>query len=276
MRGNTTGADRSLTVAALTGQPRAAGAILAALTGRFHPSPFGAGLFVLAVLGGLAARNRSVGFLACWAGLMLAAWMGLTHMPGRFAAVVLVPGALLVGVGVEHAGRRMRGVLVVLAVLACAAGAWQLWRSLAGEEAWWAARSVDLRTLPGQTAAVRAANMLNDVVPADGLVWIVGDAAVFYVDRPMHYTVVFSRDPWLTFAGGGASPRACVEWLRSRGVTHVLFDWAEIRRLASTYGFADIATPEWVARLAKQGGLRPVELPGPGSARVLFVVPTAE
>jgi hypothetical protein len=88
---------------------------------------------------------------------------------------------------------------------------------------------------------------------------LVGDAAVYYVRAPLHYTVVFNRDPWIA-AAADLSPGEAVAWLRSRNVSHVVFSWAEIDRLRGTYGFPAIVTREWVGAL-QAAGLRRVQPP---------------
>jgi hypothetical protein len=112
---------------------------------------------------------------------------------------------------------------------------------------------VRLTDMLGMTGGLRDAHYLNQATPPGACVWIVGDAAVFYVTRRMHYTVVFSRDPWLEYAAGDADPAACVEWLRTRGITHVLFSWSEIERLRRTYGFNPVVSREWVGQLSGAG-----------------------
>jgi hypothetical protein len=97
------------------------------------------------------------------------------------------------------------------------------------------------------------ANPINaTLAQSAGLVWLVGEARAFYITCPVHYTVVFNRDPWLEFCAG-AEPGACVDWLRTRGATHVVLSWTEIERLRSSYGFSPLVTHQWAARLAAAG-----------------------
>jgi hypothetical protein len=103
---------------------------------------------------------------------------------------------------------------------------------------------------------VEQVNPVNQATPPNANVWLVGEARAFYVDRWVHYTVVFNRDPWIEYAQGGATPAECVAWLRSRNVTHVVFSWAEIGRLRQTYGFSEQVTPAWAEQLAAAGLVR--------------------
>lgn len=77
---------------------------------------------------------------------------------------------------------------------------------------------------------------------------------MFYAPPQCHYTVVFNRDPWLARCAD-SNPADCVDFLRREGVTHVYISWSEVNRLRGTYGFSDVVTPEWAARLT-DGGLK--------------------
>jgi hypothetical protein len=75
--------------------------------------------------------------------------------------------------------------------------------------------------------------------------------------RQFHYVTVFDRDPWVAFASSGVPPEQTVAWLSQRGWTHVVFNWDEIERLRSTYGFPAIVTASWVETLV-HAGLQPL------------------
>lgn len=108
------------------------------------------------------------------------------------------------------------------------------------------------------TEALLRGNPINMAVhDSSANLWLVGEARAFYVQPQPHYTVAFSRDPWLEFAAT-AGPEEGISWLRSRNVTHVVFSWPEIRRLRRTYGFSPLVTPAWVAKL-ERAGLRRIE-----------------
>lgn len=206
---------------------------------------------VLAVIGLVAARSRVAAFAGLWLLLVLVAWGALTHMPGRFLVVAIAPLALLT-VELAERLRRPAGVGAFTAA-ALASATWsgiELRREFVAHDT---RGEVRLADLVGQTELWRDGQELNRVTPSEAHLWLVGPAAVFYVDRALHYTVVFNRDPWLAQAAAGASAADCVEWLRTQEVTHVVFSWAEIRRLAATYGFDPRVTPEWVTELAAAG-----------------------
>lgn len=222
------------------------------LTGMFGLAIFGMGV-AGGVAGVLGVERRRAAFLAIWVMLILGVWMGLTHMPGRFAVPLVVPLALCVGGTTRLRPRVVAAAVGALGCLAAFDGGVNLVNALRMEEL---RRGVPFAEVVGATGALVEGHYVNRATPPDAYVWIVGDAAVYYVDRRQHYSVVFNRDPWIEFAQAHDDPRACLEWLRSRGVTHVVFSWAEIRRLAGTYGFSPQVRPEWVGRLVA-AGLRP-------------------
>jgi len=275
---------------------RAAGASTGAMEPVVRPSLFGPALFVLALLGALSGRGGGSApraFLMLWVMLILIGWGGLTHMPGRFAMPLIVPLALLStfalrndagdGAGAQTSrGERMRaarGMALALAFVGAGLNdVWLSYRLYTHARQWQARTDIPLRALIGRTDAFVAAHPLNAALPEGAYAWLIGDAAVFYVQRRVHYTVVFNRDPWLQFAESGAAPPECVEWLRARGVTHVAFAWGEIARLRRTYGFSATVTPAWVSQLA-DAGLHltgPAGPPGePAAVEVYAIAPPA-
>ena len=242
-----------------------------------HPSLFGQALFVLALAGIALGRTRRGVMLALWSGLIPLGWIGLTFITGRFAVPLIVPLALLAG---EAGGPRSRseasrsterprpGMWWTWPVLLVAlAGALINDVGLAGrlrehDQRWRRRTASPMRALIGRTDAFVSGHLLNRRLPTDAHAWLVGDAAVFYVERRIHYAVAFCRDPWLELTAGEADPQECLDWLRAENVSHVVFNWNEIERLRLTYGFAESVTPEWVTHLAR-AGLRRVELESP-------------
>lgn len=240
---------------------------------------FGPGLAVLALIGLIVGRSRPAVLLALWAALMLLAWATLTHMPGRFIVPVVVPLALLAGqVGprgpaggwVRWAGR----IAIGLAALAGVTNSVTLAGLYHRHDTLWGTGPVGLGALPGETRGLAAIHPVREVLPPAGRVWLVGEARAFYLPDHVHYTVVFSRDPWLEYARD-RSPAEAVAWLRTQDVTHVVFSWNEIERLRASYGFPALVTREWAARLA-DAGLRRITPPAdaaPGETEVYEVPP---
>jgi hypothetical protein len=224
---------------------------------------FGPGLFILALAGVVFAWSRATALLALWLVLIVLGWAGLTQMPGRFAVPIVIPLALLAGLGVEGLARSMpgRGVVIVLGCIALAGAALNgltLARQLYRHDRIWASYGVPLRMLIGGTEGFAQQQPLNHLPPATGRVWLVGEARAFYLPAAVHYTVAFSRDPWLELART-ASQAESVAWLRARQVAYVAFSWPEIDRLKGSYGFPSWVTRPWVAALVP-AGLRRVDL----------------
>jgi hypothetical protein len=231
-------------------------------------------LWLLGVAGLVLARNRVAAMLAIWTVLMVVVWGTMTHMPGRFALPVVIPLSLLVGLGLAALWARERAVaasavLLVLVVVAGVMNNVTLGRRWVAHERRWAGMGVPMRAVVGATKVMLEPEVspLNGLVPRDGLAWLVGDARAYYLTPPVRYTVVFNRDPWLAYARE-ATPAEAVTWLRTQKVSHVVFSWAEIDRLRSTYGFPEWVTRSWAERL-RAVGLRPVwvseDVPRPGT-----------
>jgi hypothetical protein len=69
---------------------------------------------------------------------------------------------------------------------------------------------------------------------------LVAEDRTYYFDRRVVYSAVFNDhpiEPALKLARDGQMERA-VEALRATGVTHVVVNWAELRRLATTYSYS--------------------------------------
>lgn len=224
----------------------------------FAHSRFGMMAIPLAIIGGILARkHRESWFLLAWCGLILFTWLALTHMPGRFVVILAAPLAWLAAIAVSIAPRA-RCLLVGFACLGAGIAAGRLTFDLNSHLLRFEKRTrISASIMPGQTTAFRDAHPLS-ALPADAYVWMIGDAAVFYVPRRCRYTVVFNRDPWLELCESTV-PAKCLDALRQAGVTHLYVSWSEVRRLRMTYGFAESVTPGWVEQLA-QAGLKRIDV----------------
>ncbi len=216
---------------------------------------FGLALPLCALVAALSANRRAALLCGLWCAALLVAWVALTHMPARFVVPLIAPLALL-------ACGQLRSAIATrlccgIALLGVGQHAWQVCTLVAREEARLARSAAQLSLIVGRSDALRDTHPLNLATPPDARIWLVGDAAVFYVARQMRYCVVFNRDPWLEFAKAESDAAAATAWLQRSGATHVHFSWREIERLRGTYGFPELVTPAWVARLV-EAGLRPV------------------
>ncbi|MBL8877751.1 MAG: hypothetical protein JNG88_01425 [Phycisphaerales bacterium] len=233
----------------------------------FANSRFGVMALLLALFGAAAAhKQRETWFLLVWIALILSTWLAVTHMPGRFVVVLAAPLAWL-STSIVRQSPRLKCVALGLACVGAGIAAARLAFDLNSHLLRFEKRTrVSAALMPGQTAAFRDAHALA-ALPADSYVWIIGDAAAFYVPRRCHYTVVFNRDPWLEscIAEGAMTG---IDKLRRQGVTHVYISWSEVARLRATYGFSEAVTPEWVASLV-HAGLRRVHAQNSASGELI-------
>ena len=94
---------------------------------------------------------------------------------------------------------------------------------------------------------------VNTVLPAKSHILMVGDAASFYWTRRTSYNTVFNVNPLAQQVSAGLSPRQIIDWLVSKGFTHVYVDFFEINRLAGTYGYPPQITPHLFVLLEQAG-----------------------
>jgi hypothetical protein len=98
---------------------------------------------------------------------------------------------------------------------------------------------------------------LDGELPPGAKPLLVGQAAVFHINRPVVYNTVFNEETIETIARG-RSPEQVREELRRLGVTHIYVDWFEIERYRSpgNYGFTPFVTLEIFDRLVDAGVLK--------------------
>ncbi len=213
-------------------------------------------VFGLIVLCSRPPTARLVAFWLTLAILMLVTWAASTQVAGRLAVAVVIPLSALVASLVARHQKTGTIAAFLVAVIGSAIlyGTWShADRDLRRRV------GVSLGELAGQSDLFVRNHPYNAVLPIDARLWLVGDAAVLYVQRRMRYFTAFNRDSWLEFSSN-VEPSASVMWLRERGITHVVFNWGEIERLRRTYGFSDRASREWEREL-ERAGLRPIAIP---------------
>ncbi|MFQ5491710.1 MAG: hypothetical protein ACE5GE_13410, partial [Phycisphaerae bacterium] len=192
---------------------------------------------------------------ACLA-MQVPVWLLATHLYARFAVPFLIP---LIGLsGVMPTTSRGRRVLVALLMVGTG---WNLA---------FTARLYAQHMLPGGTAlplegatgtfttgsmpGQQYLALVNQDLPPDARILLIGDARPFYIQRPVDYCVVFNRSPLTTALDDGASPAELVAWLGRRGYTHVVVHWGEIQRLRrSAYGFDARINRDLFGKLVEAG-----------------------
>ncbi len=236
-----------------------------------------------------AAAHASHLAAACMIVVGLAAWLLATHLVGRFAIVVLVPCAVLMGLALQTGitpGRRpgLHGFLCIIVAF----NLWMTWSLFSSPES--PLHAPDLAFIKmkafGQTQWMRDGDFpghghvphLNKLSADGHKTLVIADARRFYLDPGADYCVVFNNNPFAQ-AAADLPPADLLRWLRERQYTFVYVDWNEMRRLRnSRYGFWSSLTPVCFERLV-EAGLRPVEAfrwgPEAKSAySTLFAVPS--
>ncbi|MDY6914546.1 MAG: glycosyltransferase family 39 protein [Planctomycetota bacterium] len=180
-------------------------------------------------------------------GLQLAVWTALTHeMPARFIAPAMVPIALLAGGGLAKLARRRRGLLPAAAVLLAAV----VVNMLITFNIYSQNTSGPLNGVSGEQIA-RNAPIWKDAhqLPQGAKILLVGDAKAFYFPPGTLYATAFDTHPLAAIIDRGKTPGEIIDELRAMGVTHLWFDWPEIRRLATTYGYPSALSADLLLRL---------------------------
>ena len=219
---------------------------------------FGPVLLGLGVLGLLGRRlTRVDAALLLLLAAQLAVWLFATHLFARFAVVLLVPLCLLAGRSLGDAnGPAWRRTTVALLLVAGAAWNATFLVKLYRHEAPGMGLAEWLYT--GELAGAEAYGYVNEGLPADARVLLVGEARAFYYLGDVDYHVVFNRQPLAEQLATATRPAEVVEWLRAQGYTHVLVNWSEVHRLQCTYGLPAELSPAAFAAL-QQAGLENVQ-----------------
>jgi len=198
---------------------------------------FGPAIILIGLVGLLGRRRRRVDLLLLVILLIqLGAWLFMTHLFARFAVVWLIPLALLCGRAVVDAGGPARRSLIVLGLVT--GSAWNLGfaAQLHRDESRGGAPA---SLMYGGTArGFEYFRVVNEELPPDVKILLVGEARAFYFQREVDYCVTFNHNPFLAAVRSAATPEDVAHWVRTRQYSHLLVNWTEIGRLASTYGFS--------------------------------------
>ncbi|MCC6580907.1 MAG: hypothetical protein IT440_10740 [Phycisphaeraceae bacterium] len=203
--------------------------------------------------------------------IQLILWLTTTHLQSRFLIWTLLPGSLLLGLGMAELSRRLarlripvgHGLTFVLIVILTAASLKVFWQQTRQRMQPWEIidslpAASDLAQLKiGQTLA--GDHVVNHLPPGS-CVYLVADASgLLYIRKPMRYETAFDR----SFLGevirqAHDDPVAVTASLRQAGITHVWLHLSELRRLMATYGYDPRVTPENVMRIAAAAGWKSV------------------
>jgi hypothetical protein len=184
--------------------------------------------------------------LALWgfvAYLFLTWWL-LTHRVDRFWLPLLSPLAILAGLGADWTRQRFwKAWLTVLLGIAVIGNFFYMSTALAGLNEWTGDLVFLRRDLTSRLN--RPLATIDEQLPPDARILLVGQAAVFHVRHPIIYNVVFNHET-LELLAAGRTPQQFREELQRLGITHIFVDWQEIHRHRKLggYGFTDFVTPQ--------------------------------
>ena len=210
--------------------------------------------------------------LAAVAAMQLGVWAFFTRgMPRRFAVVVVVPMTLLAGyllarlAAVETNPFRKAaprpsygpwgmGLAVALLVAAAAVNllvCHGIYTQAGGIAADGRPQPPPaIHGWPGAEIARKAPPWdIAYELPEGSRLLLVGDAKAFYFPPGSDYATVFNAQPLDEMIRANLTASEMLARLREMKVTHLWFDWAEITRLAGTYGFPASLSGELVERL---------------------------
>ncbi|GJM24645.1 MAG: hypothetical protein DHS20C16_10600 [Phycisphaerae bacterium] len=218
---------------------------------------FGAVMLALAVVAWAKHRSRLDAALSLMLLVQIIAWMTVTHLYARFAIPMLVPLILLAARGAVSKCQSLTkpfAIVLLAGAFLNSFFAYQLYArhtEHAGQR--FNLEGATNAFTDGVLESERHVGYVNQEIPAEARVLLVGDARAFYLKRKCDYCVVFNRNPFAEVAESAPSPAVILDWLRDQGYTHVLVHYSEMRRLRGTYGFWDSITPSLFEQLAGVG-----------------------
>lgn len=206
----------------------------------------------------LARRNRRSILLAIGVVAALAAWTQF-HQLGRYLTAAIVLAAAGAGAAWEQllssiGGPIRRATTVLVAFLMLWSVQGGLSDSLFTRIACTFGRSDPQQLLERYVTYWAALPNVNEELPADARVLLVGEPRTFGIERDVVFEDAFRRPYLIESAEASASATEMAELLRSRGITHMLYNEQEAARIARMRAqpayFAD-ADPAAVVRLQR-------------------------
>ena len=205
--------------------------------------------------------RKAAGWLAVYVLLIFACWWLFTHRLDRFWLPLLVPLAVLAGLGWNWAsGGGWRAISRLMLLLGLASNWVFNTTALAGLNRWTDDLAVLRRDVPRIASPTLA--WLNEHLPRGSRVLLVGQAGVFHLEVDHLYNTVFD-DEILERLARDRSPQEFLEALHAQKITHILVDWAEIarHRKPGGYGFSAFVTPQRFKDWSLAGLLIPEPIP---------------
>ncbi len=222
---------------------------------------FGAILLAFALLSAVRSRRRLELAALTILGIQMAVWLLATHLYARFAVFMLIPILLLAGRGMITQRGLIGNCFVGLLLLGVSVNfLFSVQRYLQHFYPGGIANGrirIEGATrafTDGIAGAHKHVGYVNRKLPEGSRVLLVGDARPFYFEKPVDYCVVFNRNELAVVADTSPTIDGIVEYLQSKGYTHVLVNWSEIGRLRrSRYGFPDAISLVLFEQLSSAG-----------------------
>lgn len=219
------------------------------------------------------ADHRIAGALVVVLVIQTIVWLFASHLYARFAVVMMIPLSLLAGYFAARCATRYAHLFTAFLIAGAAWNTVFAVRLHRAEAPGGAPASLIYR---GQLPGYDFFRVVNEELPADAHILLVGEARPFYFRRALDYAVVFNRQPLAEAVRSAAGPEELMAWLRTRGYSHVLVHWLEVDRLRRTYGFPPEITEALFEQLEKAGLARVTDFANPahgGQYVTLYRVP---
>ncbi len=199
-------------------------------------------LLVLPVLTRILAttpdERRRGDALASFAWIAAASWVATTTATRYLSPALLLGLAVLAGVAMRGTRPIRIGALCLLLL----GGVWGTHRFLTQHDALFSSSSVALgRESPEQYLARRldhaeAAKFVREHTPPDARVLFIGETRPYYFSRDAVAPHPINEHPLAQWVTESSSPEALRDRLRAEGMTHVVLNIREFRRLHDKYG----------------------------------------
>lgn len=193
----------------------------------------------LSRLANLEARGRRLSDAA--ASFILVAGIGwvLTSTTARFFAPALVVSLAVLAGALLHLGRVSRALAIVALLTA---GVWGAWRFIEQHAAVFSSTNIALGRETAEDYLVRrldhfpAAIFVRKQLPAHARLLFIGETRPYYFDREAIAPSAYDRHPLHRWVVESSSPEALAARLTTEGVTHVVLNVREFKRLRDSYG----------------------------------------
>ncbi len=226
----------------------------------------GAILIPLALIGLLRfKRSPAVRITAAIAIFVFAVWWLLTHHLERFLLPAIPLAMLLAGFGIrtmfQHLGRPLASICLTVGIL-CNLVLMAVSPTM-GDPRLLVDTSVIRREGIEPTDSIRIPEHVlwanRNLQSSDGVLLLVGDAAIFNYEVPLRYSTCFNVSDLSEIARLPADQWR--EEFEQRGIRHVLVHWGEIERYRGegNYGFDPSITRELIRAMVDQGVLKPLD-----------------